>query len=209
MSALLPFRFVQLAGQSPECLTAVTASVLFLRAEFRRANAQLHYEKQRVVTETAIATTFLQNPAAPLTFTNNGIVFIGRHKAGNTAEYRAALLIGNAIKLCKQSVIILLVCSVGSGESRRIDAGPAIERIDTKAGVVRDRGKSRCISSVACFYQCVFEKGRAGFIGITDAKLGLRYYRDIEIAKYADDLFELAGIAAGQNDFVGPARHDN
>jgi len=37
----------------------------------------------------------------------------------------------------------------------------------------------------------------------------LRNYRDIEIAEYAGDLLELAGIAAGQNDLVGPARHDD
>ena len=135
-----------------------------LRAQFRKRQAERRVEKDRIVTEPAIASRFGRNPAfnGAAGFKQDRVAGGERERAdkprGAPAGARPAQRVVNERELVG-------IRHVDAAKPRRRDAGGAAERVDLEAGILRDSELAASSGVVERLVARVLRKRGPGLLG--------------------------------------------
>jgi len=81
------------------------------------------------------------------------------------------LFIRHAVELFEESIDVAVIAGAGPRVARRVDARPAVERVDHESRVVRYGCKAGRGHGMPRFDERVLNKRAAGFIGIADIEI--------------------------------------
>lgn len=124
-----------------ERLAAVADPVLVFESQLRSGLAEARNKKQRIVAEAAASAGSVDDFAAPFGFTDDRLrIGFASQQYGHANIVCAAIV--RAAKRLQQLRVIVVVCRGASGKPRGMYSRRSGERVNTKPGVVGERGQS-------------------------------------------------------------------
>jgi len=183
-----------------QCPRTVAEVVFHLAAKAGETRVVAIGDKQRVISESAIALSHSQNAALDSAGEVGDFDAVSCQYHG---AFEARASVDVLLHFAQQAVVVARVVALDSTEARRPDAGCAVERINFKAGIV---GKHPTIDPRADAKRLeagVFQKSGAGFLDFREI-LEFRGIEDLEAPfEHGSHFGGFVGIAGGENQSFG------
>ena len=197
----MPPEAVHHRSQGP---AAVADHRLHLGGDLTEAAVVLRHEKQRVIAKPAAAMGLAIDPSMTLARRGRDHAAVRRGEGHVAGVVGRATSVWNIGKLVEQEGVVGRIVSSRPRESGRVDAGPAIERVDHQPAVFGEHRQPQGQRLLRRLEGSIFRKRAAGFLNLNGRLKAIeRAAFDPQRAKQRYELPQLSCIAGSQHKPLG------